>query len=99
MAQWWLSTGNTSYQYGPRRCRMWVEFVVSSLLREVSLRVTRVFPYPKNVAIPNSISTRDQVDHEKILKKEITTILMGFFRSEVKRLGSRLFLVHLDWVE
>lgn len=62
-------------------------------------QVTRVFPYPKNVANPNSISTRDQVDHEKILKKEITTILMGFFWSEVKRLGSRLFLVHLDWVE
>lgn len=77
----------------------WICCQVSSLLREVSLRVTRVFPYPKNVAIPNSISTRDQVDHEKILKKEIKTILIGFFWSEVKRLGSRLFLVHLDWVE
>ena len=77
----------------------WICCQVSSLLREVSLRVTRVFPYPKNVAIPDYISTRDQVDHEKILKKEIKTILMGFFWSEVKRLGSRLFLVHLDWVE
>lgn len=77
----------------------WICCQVSRLLREVSLRVTRVFLSPKNVAIPNSISTTDQVDHEKILKKEIKTILMGFFWSEVKRLGSRLFLVHLDWVE